>query len=165
MSQITLAPAAERYIERMGLLWEAEGLPRIAGRMLGLLALQPEAASLDDIASALGVSKASVSADARQLERLALAERVSRPGDRRDYYAIAPDFPARVVALKLGELQRLQDALADVRALPGTADVVQTRLLEFGAFQDRLLRLMRDLIAALDCPQVELPTRTTVNQS
>ena len=165
MPETTLAPAAERYIERMGLLWEAEGLPRIAGRMLGLLALQPEAASLDDIASALGVSKASVSADARQLERLALAERVSRPGDRRDYYAIAPDFPARVVALKLGELQQLQDALADARAIAATDGVVHARLRAFGDFQNHLMTLMRGLLAALDCPRVELPTRTTVNQS
>jgi DNA-binding transcriptional ArsR family regulator len=167
MTQINLAPAAERYVERMGLLWEAEGLPRIAGRMLGLLALQSDAASLDDIAAALGVSKASVSADARQLERLALVERVSRPGDRRDYYAIAPDMPARVVSLKLGELQQLQDALADARALPGTDGVVHARLLAFGEFQSRLMTLMRGLLAALECPPAEPapPSRTTVNQT
>lgn len=31
--------AQTQYVERMGLIWEARGLPRIAGRILGYLAL------------------------------------------------------------------------------------------------------------------------------
>src|SRR5687767_13257933 len=120
MTERRLTAAAERYVERMGLLYESQGLPRIAGRMLGFLALQAEPAALDDIAGALAVSKASVSNDARLLERLGLVERASRPGDRRDYYAIAPDLPARVVAHKLVELERLHDAMTEARELPGT---------------------------------------------
>ena len=165
MTESVLAPAVARYVERMGLLWEAEGLPRIAGRIIGFLAMQPEAASLDEIAAALGVSKASVSADARQLVRLALVERVGRPGDRRDYYAIAPDMPARVVALKLGELQQLQDALADAQARAATDGVVHARLRDFGEFQQRLMTHLRGLLAALDCPSAEPTTRTTPTPS
>ena len=160
------ASPVQNYIERMGLLWEAEGLPRIAGRILGFLALQPSACSLDDIASALGVSKASASVDARHLERLSLIERVGRPGDRRDYYAIVEDFPARVVTLKLGELQQLQTALADIRALPTVDGVVHARLVAFGAFQERLMTLMRGLLDALQDPSAvpaAVPTRTLAN--
>jgi DNA-binding MarR family transcriptional regulator len=155
--------AAESYIERMGLLWETEGLPRIAGRMLGFLALQPAACSIEDLATALGVSKASISVDARHLERLTLIERVSRPGDRRDYYAIAEDMPARVVKLKLAELQGLQRALADASALPATDGVVHARLLAFGAFQDRLVTLMRELLVALQDPSASPTSRTSVS--
>src|SRR5687767_6170883 len=122
---------ASQYVERMGLLWETEGLPRIAGRILGYLTLQPAAVSLDDLSSALGVSKASISTDARRLESMSLIERVGRPGDRRDYYAIAEDMPARVVSIKLGELQRLQDVLSNVSALPITDPVVHARLMKF----------------------------------
>src|SRR5687767_1293747 len=81
-----------RFIERMGLFCEADGLPRIAGRIFGFLLLQPDECSLDDIADALGVSKASVSNDTRRLQQLGLLARVGRPGDRRDYYAVAPDL-------------------------------------------------------------------------
>ena len=70
---------------------EADGLPRIAGRIFGYLLLNPGECSLEDLSSALGVSRASVSNDARRLAQMGLLERRSRPGDRRDYYSISPD--------------------------------------------------------------------------
>lgn len=137
---------AERYIERMGLLWEGQGLPRIAGRILGYVALQSEPRTIDDIASALNVSRASVSNDARRLERLGLVHLTSHPGDRRDYYDIAPDLPARVVALKLGELEAFQAALDAARCLPDTSPVVDRRLCAFAAFHRRAVCLLRGLL-------------------
>jgi DNA-binding MarR family transcriptional regulator len=160
----SISPAAD-YVERSGLHWEAEGLPRIAGRILGYLTLQPAAVSLDDLASALGVSKASVSTDARHLERLSLIERRSRPADRRDYYAIAEDMPARVVSLKLAELERLHDVLSDVSALPITDEVVHARLVKFGAFQEHAMKLLRILLADLQASASSPPPRTSVNPS
>lgn len=47
--------------------------------------------SLDEIARELQVSKASVSTNARQLEEHKFLERISEPGDRRDYYRMRPD--------------------------------------------------------------------------
>lgn len=149
MSKNRLSEAAVQYVEQMGLLWEAEGLPRIAGRMLGFLALQPEPVSLEDITTVLDVSKASVSNDARRLERMGLVERASKPGDRRDYYAIAPDMPVRVVAQKLADLERLQSAIAAARDLPGTPVAVRERLANFGEFQRRINATLHDLLSAL----------------
>jgi DNA-binding transcriptional ArsR family regulator len=165
MSERTLSGAAEQYVERMGVLWEAEGLPRIAGRMLGFLALQAEPATLDDIAGALGVSKASVSNDARRLERLSLVERASRPADRRDYYRLAPDMPARVVAQKLEELERLNAAMSAARDLPGTPDVVRERLGAFGVFHARVIEHMRGMLAAITCGGDAPPHGTTPLES
>ena len=165
MADHTLSGAAERYVERMGLLWEAEGLPRIAGRMLGYLALQAEPATLDDLAGALGVSKASVSNDARRLERLGLIERASRPADRRDYYAIAPDMPARVVAQKLADLERLQAAMSAASDLPETPDVVRARLGAFTAFHGRVIEHLRGLLAAFECDGVLPPHGTAPIES
>ena len=143
-----LSPAAEQYVERMGLIWEAEGLPRIAGRILGFLALQDAPCTLDDIAGALRVSKASVSNDARRLEQLHLVERAGRPGDRRDYYQVAPDMPVRVVAQKLADLERLHAAMAAARDLPETPAPVRTRLASFASFHSRVITHLRELIAA-----------------
>src|ERR671917_427148 len=100
-----------RFVERMGLYTEAEGLPRIAGRIFGFLLVQPAPCSLDDMAQALGVSKASISTDTRRLEQLGLLERTSRPGDRRDYYRIAPDAFARSIDERLRRMRRFQDVL------------------------------------------------------
>ena len=77
---------ARRFIEALGLWFEDVGLTRIAGRLLGLLMLTDGVLSLDQIAGALRVSRASVSTNARLLLTARLVERVSLPGDRRDYY-------------------------------------------------------------------------------
>ncbi len=73
------------FVERMGLTWENDGLPRIAGRIFGLLLVTPGSCSLDDLAHSLAVSKGSVSTDALRLEQLCFLVSSSRPCDRRDY--------------------------------------------------------------------------------
>ncbi len=81
MSPHALTPAAEQYVERMGFLWESEGLPRIAGRILGYLLLTPEARTTDDMALALGGSRASVNTDVRRLEGLGIPQGNTGPGE------------------------------------------------------------------------------------
>lgn len=78
-------------IERFGLMTEDDGLPKIAGRVFGLLMLSEEPLTLDEIAEHLQVSKASVSTNTRLLDQLGIVERVSKPGDRRAFYEVAPD--------------------------------------------------------------------------
>ena len=41
----------EQFVERMGLVSEADGLPRIAGRIFGYLLLTTGECSLDDLAA------------------------------------------------------------------------------------------------------------------
>ncbi|HEX7238759.1 MAG TPA: hypothetical protein VF263_00725 [Longimicrobiaceae bacterium] len=48
-----MVPTTERLIERMGLHFEADGMPRIAGRMLGHLVVRPDPRSLDELAGDL----------------------------------------------------------------------------------------------------------------
>lgn len=139
------APLTE-YVERIGLIWESQGLPRIAGRVVGYLTLQSEPVSLDDLASALGVSKASVSSDARYLARLGYINLTTRRGDRRDYYVIAPDMPARLTAAKLGEIERLHSALTTASESPGVPDAVRARLRAFGQFQLSVIESLRALV-------------------
>lgn len=102
--------AATRFVERLGLQVESEGFPRIAGRMIGYLLLQDEPRSLDELAEALQVSKASVSTNARALEGLGYVERHSMPGDRRDYYLIV-DEPWAQLLQKVREQFRNRVAL------------------------------------------------------
>ena len=140
----------QRFIERMGLAWEQEGLPRIAGRIFGFLLLQDDACSLDDMASALEVSKASISTDARRLEQLNLIVRVSRPGDRRDYYAMAPDVPVRALELKIASMRRMTIAPAERdRIAASVSPAVQARLLAFGAAHEHMIAALERLVAEL----------------
>lgn len=78
--------AVRQFVERMGLMCEKDGMPRGAGRLFGLLLAEGGPFSLDEIATRLQASKASVSTNARLLEGMGMVERVNTLGDRRDFY-------------------------------------------------------------------------------
>jgi DNA-binding transcriptional regulator GbsR (MarR family) len=135
------------FVEQMGRLWENEGFPRIAGRIFGLLAANPEPFSLDEMAGALAVSKASISTDARRLEQIGLLLRIARPGDRRDYYALAADAPARMLALRLDAVRQFETAFNDLRREVDLHPAAAERLERFDRAHQRV---MSALSAALD---------------
>lgn len=122
------------FVERMGLAHEADGLPRIAGRIFGLLLVSEDCRSLDELAAELGVSKASVSTNARLLEQHGVLERNSRPSDRRDYYRIPPDLFSHTMAQRLERWQRFHEAIGEARSsLPIRSRKVLDRLEEHEA--------------------------------
>ena len=118
----------EQFIERAGVLWEQDGMPRIAGRIFGLTLISPQALSLDEIAATLNVSKASVSNDTRLLERLGFVERISRPGDRKDYYQCAARGFEHTIAERLRRLEQLQSLIESGKALAVDSPEVRGRL-------------------------------------
>lgn len=90
------------YIEKMGFFYEAYGLPRTVGRILGLLLIaDPREQSLDDIADALSIAKSSTSTGTRFLERSGLVERAAVAGGRRTYYRMRPHGWAKALRERL----------------------------------------------------------------
>ena len=82
----------QHFIEEVGLLFESSGLPRMAGRVLGwLLISNPPHQSPGELADVLQASKGSISTMTRLLEQIGLIERISLPGQRRDYFRIKPN--------------------------------------------------------------------------
>jgi DNA-binding transcriptional regulator GbsR (MarR family) len=125
-------PRTVNFIERMGLALESDGLPRIAGRIFGLLLVSEDARSLDDLAAELRVSKGSVSTNARLLEQRGLLERVCRPADRRDYYSVRPDLFIHTMAQRLARWQRFHEVIGAARTgLPIRSQEVRDRLEEY----------------------------------
>jgi DNA-binding transcriptional regulator GbsR (MarR family) len=124
--------ATAHFIERMGLALESDGLPRIAGRIFGLLLVSEDACSLDDLARELRVSKGSVSTNARMLDQRGVLERISRPGDRRDYYRVPPDLFSHTMAQRVARWQRFHEAIGAARtSLPIRSREVLERLEEY----------------------------------
>jgi len=120
------------FVERMGLVLEADGLPRIAGRIFGLLLVSEKPHSLDDIADELRVSKGSASTNTRLLEQRGLLERVCRPADRRDYYNVHPDLFIHAMTQRLARWQRFHETIATARtSLSISSPVVRNRLDEY----------------------------------
>lgn len=149
----------ERFIERMGMFVEADGLPRIAGRIFGFLLVQPDPCSLDDMADALGVSKASVSTDARRLEQFGLLQRTTRPGDRRDYYMLADDCFARSLEVRLQRLQRFHALIDEARSLPTRNPDVKARLDEMDRAYELAVSSMTDALERWDRSRATPSTR------
>jgi len=79
------------FIEDVGLFFEQMGLPRMAGRVLGVLLISdPPSQSITDLSERLQASKSAISIMARLLAERGLIERVASPVPRRDYYRFKP---------------------------------------------------------------------------
>ncbi|HLI51568.1 MAG TPA: MarR family transcriptional regulator [Thermomicrobiaceae bacterium] len=136
-----LSLAQQQFIESTGLLFQRSGSTRIAGRVYAALLLADDPLSIDEIASRLLVSRASVSTNARLLISQGLIERFSRPGDRRDYYIYARNMAERraeAVVVLLGDLVRLFES--GLRAVEDPTRAAYPRLeemIDFCSYMER----------------------------
>lgn len=137
------------FLDRMGQSTEMDGMSPIAGRLFALLILSDGPRSLDELAEALEVSKASVSTDARRLLERGIVERSTRAGDRRDYYELAPDFFAQVIRSRVARWRRIQQLISDVRATPSDfSPAVRSRFASIDEIQSFVVDKVDEALAA-----------------
>lgn len=137
----------EEFIERMGLVAEADGLSRISGRIMGLMVLEGGPLSFAEIAERLEVSRGSVSTNTRFLERLGVIERVAIKGKRQDHFQLAKAPYARLLEGSVERMKKARSVVADAKAQVGPEDADrQRRLDELGAFYDALASHFEDLV-------------------
>lgn len=112
------------FVEEMGLFFEKQFGPRMAGRILGwLLVCEPEEQTAAQIGEVLKASKGSISTMVRFLIQFGVVDKTSIPGERAAYYRINStswmEFLNRRLAM-LGEMVRLEnEALAlQVESIP-----------------------------------------------
>jgi DNA-binding transcriptional regulator GbsR (MarR family) len=135
------SPDVQEFIESMGVYFERYALPRIGGRILGLLLVAEKELSLDDIAALLDVSKASVSTNMRLILVTGLAQRVTKRGDRRDYYRFSPNAWEQGLQVDIdgtAALRRLAERGLD--ALHGAQGTASHHLHELVDFCDLVLQ-------------------------
>lgn len=127
-----------RFVEQVGLLFEQNGVPRMAGRIIGwLLVCDPPHQSMAELVEALQASKSSISSMSRLLIQLGLVERVSLPGQRRDYFHIAAGVWRST----------LRSGLAQLTAFRELAERGLKLIEDQSPEQQRRLEEMRDLYA------------------
>lgn len=138
------------FIERMGLLAQGDGMPRITGRIWGLFMVAPEdKLSFSDIADTLQISRGSVSTNARLLVGIGVLERRGVPGERQDYYAIRTD---PYLTLLETTLKRQQERTAAIRAAR-TASRRESTKRKLGQLVDFYEALTEGLQGTLDSLQ------------
>lgn len=117
------------YVERWGLAFEEDGLPRIAGRIWGwLLVSDPAMQTPQQLAESLAVSKGSVSTNTRLLEQAGLIERVAVPGSRRSHFRIRGDAYETLMERKLAAVVKWRRLGEEGLALLEGTDVSPERL-------------------------------------
>lgn len=116
--------ALRDWVEELAMLYERDGLPRMAGRIFAwLLVCHPPEQTMEDLAEALHGSKASMSTMTRLLVQAGLVERARRPGERSDRFRIRPDQWERLWETRLQLVHAATAVIARgaglVRGLPG----------------------------------------------
>ena len=100
-----------RFAEDVSLVFEAWGLPPMAGRVwAALLVTDQPHLSATDLLEQIGASAGSISTAVTVLTRLGIVDRVWVPGDRRSYYAASMSTLERLV-------ERRAEAMSQMAAL------------------------------------------------
>lgn len=143
--------AIAEFVERMGLITQADGKPRIAGRILGLMIVHGGPFGFAELAERLSVSRASISTNTRLLEDLGVIERTATPGDRQDYFRLSRQPYARMLRGLLERMHRAREVVHGAQAgLPPDMAGAQERLAELDAFYEALIHSFVNVIDASD---------------
>ena len=162
----------DRFIEQLGQFAEGEGLPRTAGRMIGLLIISGAALGIDQLAMRLKVSRASVSTNSRLLQSFGIVQLVREPGNRRDYLQISGDPSSSLLALGLRRMESMRGVILEMRlALKGPQlNVIRGRLRRMERLYDATIEQVHGVlrkwrksehnIVATNATQVREPSLT-----
>jgi DNA-binding transcriptional regulator GbsR (MarR family) len=85
---VELTESQRKFIEKLGFYYESYGVPRIGGRMLGLLLVAGEPISAEQMSATLLVSRSSVSTNIRLLLSYGMVDVHQKPQDRTDYFVM-----------------------------------------------------------------------------
>lgn len=148
--KISSQDTINQFIEDMGMIAQGDGLPRIAGKIMGLLLIDAGPYSFGEISERLEVSRGSVSTNTRLLESLHVIDRVSKKGERGDYFQLAQDPYAKLLQ---GVTQRMEKSISVLQktreSMPNNWDTSQSRLLELQQFYTEYLASTSQLISKL----------------
>jgi DNA-binding transcriptional regulator GbsR (MarR family) len=145
----SLPPSAQEFIEQFGLALAAEGLPRTAARLLGLILMLDEGGDLEFLAEQLHVSRASISTSTRLLESVGAIERHSVRGQRRIVYKASQQGRNRGMEGVMFRMRRTRDVVAAARRdLPRHMAGAKARLLSVQEYYERSIEMIEAALRA-----------------
>lgn len=145
MNSGNLALLQNEFIEKVGQIAQRDGLPPTAGRLFGLLVFSGDAISFSDLAEMLNVSRGNISSSSRLLEDRGLIRRITKPGDRQDYFQLE-DNPYKDMMQGIAQdVSRAGDEIAAMlEKLPEDADGPKQRLGDYLQFYLALGEAVKD---------------------
>ncbi len=124
------------FVEQLGFHTEAQGHPRMGGRVMGwLLVCEPPWQSVAEIALALQSSRSAVNAVVNRMVEFGMFERVALPGERTTYYRMNSDGGELIFANMVANMRRLRElAESGLAALSWRDAEANRRLAELRSF-------------------------------
>jgi len=111
------------WVERVAMYLARDGVPPIAGRVLGwLMVCDPPEQSAGQISAAIGASRASLTSNLRLLTGMGFLTWRTRPGERTLYYRMADDAWAVVARQQIAGITSFLDITRDGLDLVGPDD-------------------------------------------
>ncbi|MCO6384772.1 MAG: hypothetical protein JXQ91_10390 [Vannielia sp.] len=136
----------DEFIEKMGLLVQADGLPRTAGRVMGMLVWHGEPISFCDLAIGLQVSRGSISTATRILIDRRMVRRLAKPGDRQDYFQLAEkSYESMVKDLSLQFHRRSEDLYSTLDCVPESEPEIRERVRAYSVMLESVSRKIGEL--------------------
>jgi len=139
----------KHFIEDISLYFEQMGLPRMAGRVLGVLLISdPPEQSLNDLTEVLQASKSSMSTTARLLSEMGLIERASSAKPREAAFRFKPGGWVVFMRMRLRLMASLHEiAERGLELLKDEPPAIRARLQEahdmFSQIEEELPALLR----------------------
>ena len=130
----------EEFVEQLGLIAQADGLPRIAGRILGIMVIHGGPFSFSELGLALKVSRGSISTNTRLLENLGVIERTTRPGERQDYFRLHANPYVELMRGLQNRMKKARHIVADTKDKLSAGDRdMQNRLTDLCNFYQQFV--------------------------
>ncbi|WP_337171168.1 MarR family transcriptional regulator [Gemmatimonas aurantiaca] len=128
-------PAIQDFLDHFSAMMEPEGLPRPAGRMLGVFFVEGGPLTAEELAERLQISRSNVSTTVRILESLGVVHRTRLPGERTDRFRLHDDPFVPMLQASVVRATRMRDLVQGCRtALPATLKPAAQRLLPLERF-------------------------------
>jgi DNA-binding transcriptional regulator GbsR (MarR family) len=139
----------DEFIEKMGLVYQAEGLSRIAGRILATLIIYDEPFSFSQLSERLAVSRASISTNTRLLAHLGVIERSTKRGERQDYFKLRENpytsFMQGIETRVMHATEVIEQTQSQLSQSPEKTAGAQQRLTQMKAFYQDFKSAIKDL--------------------
>lgn len=149
MTDMMIDKVMQDFIERMGLIAQGDGLPRIAGRIFGLFVIKEQTYSFSELSQLLQVSRASISTNTRLLENLGVLERTSKAGERQDFFRLRKKPYLSVLRSMQSRLSYASEVVNDTSDnLPERLSDAKNRLQELSSFYSALHQACEDIIVS-----------------
>lgn len=146
----TLANTRSAFIEKIGLKTQSDGLPRIAGRVLGLLIWDGDAVSFGGLADQLMVSRGSISSATRILQERRLIKRIAKPGERQDYFQLSEaPYVSMMEATKISLENAKSEIDATLAEIPDQELEIKERIAAYSNFYGKMSKAVDGIIVEM----------------